>query len=349
MHIRPLTGRAGLLAALALAAACGGRAPLRTTPTPAVPSLCQGAACADTLDLTFLGVGGFLIRSGEHSLLTAPSFTHPGLLHVFFGLGVRSDTTLVARRLALVDTLAIRRAQALLVGHGHYDHLLDVPTVARRWAPEATVFGGPTVRNILAPALDSARVVALRGEDLGTRYRVGRWIYLEGGRFRVMALSSEHAPTAGFFTWAPGRVRAPLRRLPRSAYGYKLGEPVAYLIDVVGPDSVPRLRIHFGDAAASAEHAKLPPFAPRDVRPVDVMIVTAGNFDAVDDYPTAHLRELRPRLVIVSHWEDFFRHPERPLRAIPLLRTRELAERLERDAPGRWVTPEPMSVIRIAY
>ncbi|HYD51652.1 MAG TPA: MBL fold metallo-hydrolase [Gemmatimonadaceae bacterium] len=329
-------------------AACAGKRPLHTTPAPPPMSLCASTACADTLRLTFLGVGGFLFERGERSLLTAPSFTNPGLLHVAFGLRVRSDSALVARRLALVDSAALARASAILVGHGHYDHLLDVPLVARRHAPRATVYGGRTVANILAgAALDSSRVRMIVRDDLGDPTRVGRWFHVPGYRF--MALESEHPPNVAGVTFAPGRVWTPLRGLPRAAHDYKLGEPYAYLIDVLRADSTPALRILYHDAAASPDLAHLPPFAGPDVRPVDLLIVTAGNFDAVPDYPSAHLRTLQPKLTIVAHWEDFFRSAERPLRAIPLLRSDVLAKRLEQHAPGRWITPEPMATLTIAY
>jgi len=335
--------------AVALLAGCGGKAPLRTTPAPAPVDLCDGR-CTETLDVTFLGVAGFLMRSGPDALLTAPAFTNPGLLRVVLPFTVRSDTALVARRMALVDTAAVASARALLVGHAHYDHLLDVPFVARRFATRATIYGGRTMANILAAApLDPGRVRAIELFELGDPTRVGHWFPLAGTRLRFMPLLSEHAPNVGGATFAPGRIWHPLRRLPRTAGGYKLGEPYAYLIDVMRPDSTPALRILYQEAAASPELAHLPPFVGTDARPVDLLIVTAGNFDAVPDYPTAYLQRLRPRLTIVAHWEDFFRSPERPLRAIPLLRSRELARRLERDAPGRWITMDPMATLRIRF
>jgi hypothetical protein len=334
---------------LATAMACGGRAPLRTTPAPAPVSLCA-ARCTDTLELTYLGVGGFLLRSGGEALLTAPSFSHPGLLRVAFGLGVRTDSALVARRMGMVDPAALARVRALLVGHGHYDHLLDVPLVARRHVPGATIYGGRTVANILAGAhLGSGRVRAIGLDEIGDPTRVGRWFYVEGGRFRFMPLASEHAPNIGFITFAPGRVWQPLDRLPRTAIGYQLGEPYAYLIDVLRADTTPALRILYHDAAASPDLAQLPPFDTTAIRGVDVFIATAGNFDAVPDYPSSYLRALTPGLTVLAHWEDFFRSPERPLRAIPLLRSRVLAKRLHEHATGTWVAPEPMARIRVAY
>lgn len=340
-----------LIALCALLIGCSPpRAVLRTATRPAPVTLCA-SRCGDTLELTYFGVGGFLVRSGAHALLTAPSFTHPDLLTIAFRLPVRSDSALIARRLALVDTALLRTVPALLVGHAHYDHLLDVPVVARRWAPNATIYGGPTVKHTLAgdQALDTARVRALADADVGDRFHAGRWVYPVGGRFRFMAVRSDHAPIVGGVRFAQGRYTRDLKRLPRSAVGYRLGEPYAYLIDVIAPDSTPLLRILYHDAAVGPERAALPPLEGRDRRDVDLFILTAGNFDAVPDYPTAHIAALRPRLTVVAHWENFFRSPERRPRLIPFLRARALARRLDRAAPGGWITPEPMGVLRVAY
>jgi L-ascorbate metabolism protein UlaG (beta-lactamase superfamily) len=356
-----------LVSLLAFAGACTGSvAVLRPAVAPAPLSLCEGAPvvlageargqgaapsrCRDTVEVTYLGVSGFLIRAGGRTLLTAPSITHPRLSVVVSGWTIRPDTALVDRAL---DGLSLDSAAAVLVGHAHYDHLLDVPYVARRHAPRATIYGGPTVRRLLQG--DSAlrvagRVRSVSGAEVGTTTRAGRWIDLPGGGIRVMALESSHAPNWLAFTLAPGGAERDAERLPRSAWGWKLGEPYAWLIDVMAADSTPAFRILFQDAAAEPRYAGLPPFAdPRDRRPVDLAIVAAGNFGKADDYPTAHLQALMPRHVLVGHWEDFFRSPAAPRRAIPLTRTDELARRLDAVVPGRWTTLDVRGRLRIAY
>ena len=85
------------------------------------------------------------------------------------------------------DTLEIERllprsadsASLLLVGHGHYDHLLDVPYVAAHRATRATIYGGPTVRHMLMGdstlRANPGRVGAVDRAEAGTVDRAGRW------------------------------------------------------------------------------------------------------------------------------------------------------------------------------
>lgn len=85
----------------------------------------------------------------------------------------------------------------------------------------------------------------------------------------------------------------------------------------------------------------LPPVLGDDERPVDVAIICAGNYGYATGYPTALLRALKPKHVIVGHWEDVFRPPLPVYQAIRLTDTYRLAARIREYQQSAWVTPEP--------
>jgi L-ascorbate metabolism protein UlaG (beta-lactamase superfamily) len=312
---------------------------------------CAPAACADSVELTYLGVGGFVLRHGGQAIMTAPSFSHRGLVPVTVNWSVRSDSGAVDRGMARVDTSGVA---AVLVGHAHYDHAMDLPRVAERWVPRARVYGSGTLKNILAgaPGLDTARLVSLDG-DVGDSAHVGRWTYVPGGRIRFMPLRSSHAPNFLWITIANDEQRTARRDLPRSAWGWKKGPVYAYLIDVTDAADTtrPAFRVFYQDAAAKAEYAVLPKFAGADARPVDVAIVCVGNFDSYHSprYPEPTLRALQPRHVVLGHWENFFRAPEPPFAVLPATKTRELVRRVEAVVGRSWVTLEPFASQRYLF
>src|SRR5918997_6883763 len=138
------------LALAALSAGCHNAVrELDVQQAPARRAHCAADACRDSVELTYLGVGGFVLRYGDQALMTGPSFTRRSLPAVFAHLSVRSDSAAVDRGMRRVDTAGVA---AVLVGHSHYDHALDVPRVASRWAPRARVYGSGTLKNILAGA-----------------------------------------------------------------------------------------------------------------------------------------------------------------------------------------------------
>jgi hypothetical protein len=100
------------------------------------------------ITVQYLGVGGWLFRFGGDALLTAPFFSNPSLLDVGVG-GIAPDTATIDRFLPPVGDVS-----ALLMGHGHYDHLMDVPYILRRHAPEAQLFGSATATNLVAGDLE---------------------------------------------------------------------------------------------------------------------------------------------------------------------------------------------------
>ena len=101
----------------------------------------------EAIDSLWLYLTNRNIVGGGQPVLTGPSFTHRSIFPIVFGFTIRSDTALVDRRLA--DT-PLGDVSAILIGHSHYDHLLDVPYIARSKAPRARVWPS-TCRRASAP------------------------------------------------------------------------------------------------------------------------------------------------------------------------------------------------------
>jgi hypothetical protein len=339
-------------ASLVVAACHPPLTPLAPTLAPGAVNLCEGA-CKDSITVTYLGTSGFVFRGGplgDSALMTDPTMTHQRLAAVALPFWpVHSDV-------ALIDSLLaherLDNVSGILIGHSHYDHLLDVPYVARTKATAAVIYGSPTMANILAAVPElRGRTRAIAPDSVGTAAAVGRWYPLAGGHARFMALASSHAPNIGFlrYTYANATESSPRSELPRTTHGWVEGEVYAYLIDLLDSSGAPVFRIFFQDAAAEPEYSVLPPLASQDQRAVDVAIICAGNFGNAQDYPSALLRNIRPKHVIVSHWEDFFEHAYPPIKGISFTDTKLLESRLRIVVGDRWVTPEPMARITYRY
>ncbi|HEY2374929.1 MAG TPA: MBL fold metallo-hydrolase [Gemmatimonadaceae bacterium] len=315
--------------------------------------------CTSTVQFTYLGVGGFLIRAGDEAVMTAPSFSHPALMAVATPLWpIHSDSAAVDRELRryLGPSLApLANVHAILVGHSHYDHLMDVPLVARRYTPRATIYGTLTTKRILmgdaSMRAHPSRIDSLFPTDsvVATAWHVGRWIYSPSRRMRFMAVHSSHAPNWWFITMARCHAAHDRTSLPRTAWGWCLGEPVSYVIDLLDDSSHPMFRIFYQDAATQPLDVTLPPFTGNDRHSVDVAIVCAGNFKKVPDYPTLLLAALRPKYAILGHWEDFFHDQGDAPSPVRLTDTKELASRLDRLGRERWVTLVPGGQVMAEY
>jgi hypothetical protein len=83
-------------------------------------------------------------------------------------------------------------------------------------------------------------------------------IYLAGGTMRVMARCSGHAPQFLGVKLFGGKIDHDLTELPRNAYGWKEGQTLAFLIDVLRADGSSMLRFHYQDTASTPPWASLP-------------------------------------------------------------------------------------------
>lgn len=289
---------------------------------------------SDELRLVYLGTGGWILEHGDDMVLTGPLFSNPGLIRT--GLWyVDSDTLLVDRYMERYD---VRRARAILVGHAHYDHLMDVPRVATTHAPTAAIVGSRTVANTLGTWSGVGNRVDLVNDSAGDQETVGKW-HPYGERVRIMALRSHHAPHFDGYTLFQGSRDVALSQAPRYAADWLDGETFAFLIDFLsGPDSV-AFRVYYQDAVVAAPFG----FAPDELiaeHPVDVAILVPATFDQVDWHPEAFIENLQPKRVLLGHWEDFFVPVDSPTLAIMLTDLGHFEDRLERVFAGEWWRPE---------
>jgi L-ascorbate metabolism protein UlaG (beta-lactamase superfamily) len=198
----------------------------------------------------------------------------------------------------------------VLVTHPHVDHLLDVPDV---------------VRNTGAVALGSAnacRLLAVLGVPAAQIREIDVGDQLTLGDFRVDVLSAGHVT---FWGWRPfSGPLPPGLRPPLRARDYRMDRCLSFLVDAGG-----RRLLHCPGTAVPAEVLTVKPLGTR------------ARYESV-------LRNVRPRVVIPVHWDDFGRPLSKPVRpivapsgqAVPPLKRIDLAQferMVEQIAPGALV------------
>jgi len=278
----------------------------------------------DDVVLRYLGAGGLYVGWQGRAILTGPFFTDPGFLDLALG-PMTWNTEAIFRGL---DGVPLGRVGAILVGHSHYDHLGDLPVIAGELADWTTVYVNRSGANALEayPRLRS-RIRVL--DDLE-----GRWIQVEdaSGRrlpFRFMAVPSDHAPHVLGIELMKGTNRPSRRPWTERRYtSLLLGRPYAFVIDLLSssaPDARVRFRIYYQDAASRDDLGHPPAFSGADRHDYDLAVLCLASAQEVPPYPQGILEAVRPRHVLIGHWEDFFRpwRPER--RFVPLLTDRRAA------------------------
>jgi len=240
--------------------------------------------------VTFLGVSSLLFDDGEHAVLTDGFFSRPSLLRVGLGRVAPDD----ARIEAALGRLGVGgRLRAVLPVHTHYDHVLDSAAVARRTG--AVLVGGRSTAHVGTGAdLPSAQL------RLATPHEP-----MAFGSFTVTAVVSDHCPPDRY----PGEITGPVVP-PAKVSDYRCGEAWSLL---VGHAS--------GRTALVQGSAGFVPGA-LDGHRGDVAYLGIGQLGVLEeqylrDYWRHTVEAVGARDVVLTHWDDFFRPLDRPLRALP--------------------------------
>lgn len=227
--------------------------------------------------VTYLGTNGYLLQSRGSTLIIDPYFTRAGVLQVGLGLPLTPSKSRIDEALAQLP----KRVDAILVTHGHIDHLLDASPLAVQ--THARLLASPTsVRLARAAGLPEGRALAMLP---GVKRRIGS--------ARITTLPAAHDRVLGCWTPYPG-ILSTEPKPPRSAPDWLCGEPLAYLIEMGGQ----RIYIDSGGMPGV-----LP---PANLAPVDLAIVGVALGDSRARLD-ATLDRLRPRVFLPSHQDDFFR------------------------------------------
>ena len=325
----------------ALATGCASTVTIPTYHNPATQQPTSAVNGQPQLTIQYLGVGGHLMRYGDATLLTAPSFTNPHFLRVGPLMPISTDKARVDAYLPDVSD-----AEMILVGHAHYDHLMDVPYIMNRHATQADVYGSQTMANSISSAVPAERIHVLNGL-MGNATAPGQWVYSKSGKIRVMALESSHAPHFMGIKLMQGRYDEARENLPWHAFAWKEGQTLAYIIDFLDEQQQPAYRLFYQDSASQEPKGLMPDMG--DNKAVDIAILCPASFAQVDNYPESVMNNTHARHFILGHWEDFFaNNPGGQQRFVRATSQDDFMQRFRAALPAgsSWVMPELFSIQR---
>jgi L-ascorbate metabolism protein UlaG (beta-lactamase superfamily) len=256
------------------------------------------AAKREPVELTWFGTHAWQLKCGKSVVLTDPWLTR-FKTGTFTPEGADPKTKLVIKPEVIDKHLST--ADAILVHHGHYDHMADVPYVAKK--TQATVLCTETHANLLR---------AMRTpNELLSPVRGGEYLPFDG--FSVEVFPSLHSCSGKRHTYAYPGYRYDVPQRPRVIEDLVEGGTLAFVITIGG------LRI------LSLSTANFDPNALRDLQ-VDVIFAAPGGEPGITD---RLLQTIKPvRKVIATHWDDFDKPLEDP--GIPWTDLTPLRQSVER-------------------
>jgi L-ascorbate metabolism protein UlaG (beta-lactamase superfamily) len=251
----------------------------------------------DGLEVEWLGVSGYRISAEGKTL-----FVDPYLSRVPF-------SELLRRRAALPDPAALDRfvhapgeVVGVLVGHTHFDHAVDAPAIVRRFGCKA--YGSDslvTLMGLHGLAEQTVEVEPYRGYELGP--------------FEVSFTPSVHSKLLlGLAVPYDGDLTCEhLDALSPAAY--RCGQVWGISIKVAGISFY-----HQGSANLIDD-------AVRE-RGVDVFLAGIAGRSFTDDYWRRIIPRLDPKVVVPTHYDNFFRPLGNPMEFVSDVRLSALPEEI---------------------
>lgn len=232
------------------------------------------------LELAWFGTAGFRLAYQGTVIWIDPYVTRMPMSSVVLRRVVPSSPEAIARY--------IDRADAVLVGHTHFDHALDVPAIAR--AHGCKVYGSTSLHNLMGlHGLAAQAVVVEPKRDY------------EVGPFKFHFVPSVHSklqlglgiPFSGELTCE--HVEG------LTAQAYHCGQVWGLAIEVAG------MRFYHQGSADLLEDEIVD-------RKIDVFLCGISGRRFTPNYAARILRALDPAVVVPTHYDDFFRPLDAPAR-----------------------------------
>jgi len=266
--------------------------------------------------LVWTGVAGFVFEVAGTRIAFDPFVSRPGLFATL-ARRARSDDAAVVTSFSGLD--------AVFVGHTHYDHAMDVPSIAAA-SPHATINGSRVTTEMMRRL----------GVGAGRCCTVEDGRVVEVGPFRVEPIASAHGHVP-IVHWID-RVELPREGVPRTPFRWPRGDVFAWRVEVGGRS------FHLQGSAGLTEA----PLARQ--RPCDVLVACLAARRGTPDYLARLGATLRPALLLPCHHDDFFRPLSEPAAPIATLRWgafREEAAALATAHGTRLVLPPRMRPLAI--
>ena len=316
--------------------------------------------------LRYTGCGGYLLEWRGAFLALDPFFSNPCMTK-FLARELKTDTATMGqffRKTMGQQRDSAGRLATILISHGHYDHLADVPMLFKNHLSngKTTVFGSRTVVNLLRSFPDLVADTARQLADVERNSPTAKGPFEVKSKttnlpvMRFWAIPSMHAGHFRFFgsqkmPCIGGHVNEPLPQPPLAPTDWKEGLNFNWLIDLLdekGDSSV--FRIFSNGGSASSAPVGFPPDSILAGKSVDLLLLCGASYSLVRDYPDSLIEKIRPRLGFVGHWENFFRPAETLKKApavVPNTNIPKLMRELEKKSakrgfPEKWLLGKPL-------
>jgi hypothetical protein len=312
------------------------------------------------VSIQYLGAGGILISKGETVIAFDPFFSNNAIKYRQWFRPWKKSLILQPDIEELKEVGAIKNLQnvtALFVTHAHYDHLFDVPYLYEKtMLKHPKIYGNTSVKTLLKNLVPDSDVINIQDSAAQFSKQEMHWINIEKN-FRVSPIFADHAPHYEFVKFFDGEATAS----PTKEEYYKgtspalwnEGRTLTYIVEII--ENTDTLRMHIQTAACSPPEGLPPVSYMNQIKNIDISILCMASFNYVSNYPDSLINYLKPKQIVIVHWENFFKKyslNRKHYKIVPFTNAMCFIDRMEQllypaTVKSKCLLPVPNSFIRL--
>ena len=329
-------------------------------------SIISNTLASDTIQMQYLGCGGFYIRQKGQAIMIDPFFSHQRFTRIgrsiLLGGKIRSRAKeikyakrMIKDSLQLTDDQLKNEVKAIFSAHGHYDHLMDVPYLHHEWLGEkADVYVNTSAMLTCANVITASKLHDAQ-HFASVRNQVGDNVeFLNGqSRIRVYPIFADHNPhSRNIKLFAGSAVKTPSRFKTytdkTSVNDWLEGQTLSFLIDFLEGDSI-SFRLFMQSSSCQFPYG-MPPESLLKAKAIDLAVLGVASYNFSENtYPCEFLKTLQPKNMIFVQWEDFFRTLRQRPKAVKTNDVARFFTDVFSKCKMEYSLPSPGSVITITY
>jgi L-ascorbate metabolism protein UlaG (beta-lactamase superfamily) len=283
----------GVAASIATVTATLGRSLLAPGEAEGAESFPRGGGPgAAGVNFKWFGTNGWEISFGNKTILIDPWFNRfeSGFLQnkLKMDATLPTDTTLIDQH--------VKTADQILIGHGHWDHMADVPSIAKKTG--AMVIGSESHANLMrAAGVAEGKIVQVKGGE-----------YMQFDGYTIEVFPSVHSMGGTKKYAVPGHVVSVPPAPPSKLGDLPEGDTLVYVLTIDGKYSIFLMSsgnyIERAIAGLRPDVALIAPLFSNNTYAFTPRLMKALNY---------------PKIVLPTHWDDFeapLSEPPKDLRSI---------------------------------
>lgn len=270
------------------------------------------ALASNQLKIQYLGCGNLLIKYKNEVVLFDPFFSNNPGLKASLGK-IKFNPVHFQKGSTFINKFgtSFKDISTIFISHSHYDHLFDLAYLLNKDSlnDAVKIYADESVKTVVQHFLKNHTFLNA-DSFVYKKNTIQKWININS-EMRMLIIPSSHAPHLGKLHFMKGYtdsnyfIKFTNSTQKISANQFKEGHTFAFILDILQADTI-AFRVLIKGAGCEINNGRISDEILKE-HGIDLAIMQIASANFTDCYPQNLLAQIKPKQVLITHWEDFFR------------------------------------------